>query len=165
MRASYFTLIDFDWDQSVESLRSSRIIKGDFDNEIIAHNKGKLCLHIKVKGEDVSFQLSLNGKLQISNPNAELLRRAISQLKELIVCSRWKPSEESSIPNQQRIDETKTVENITEERKEEKPLASSKEALDIIDKIDNAIKLENWTESSSWIIELRHLCVVITRSH
>ncbi|MFH0896469.1 MAG: hypothetical protein V1850_00265 [Candidatus Bathyarchaeota archaeon] len=47
-----FTLIDFNLDRSVDSLRNSRTITGDFDNEIIAHNKGKLCLHIKVEGED-----------------------------------------------------------------------------------------------------------------
>jgi hypothetical protein len=89
-----FTLIDFDWDKSVDSLRNSRIINGDFDNEIIAHNKGKLCLYIKVEGEDISFHLSLNGKLQISSPNRELLRRAESQLRKIITCSKWVPSGE-----------------------------------------------------------------------
>jgi hypothetical protein len=63
-----FTLINFDLDQSVESLRNSHLVIGDFDDEAIAYNKGKLCLHIRVEGEDVSFHLSLNGKLQISHP-------------------------------------------------------------------------------------------------
>jgi hypothetical protein len=99
-----FTLIDFNWDQSVNSLRHSRIIKGDFDNEIIAHNKGKLCLHIKVEGDNVSFHLSLNGKLQISSPNAELLRRAKSQLRKLIICSRWVPSGEENEPSNGKVD-------------------------------------------------------------
>ena len=99
-----FTLINFNWDQSVNSLRNSHIIKGDFDNEIIAYNKGKLCLHIKVEGEDVSFHLSLNGKLQISSPNAKLLRRAKSQLRNLIVYSRWVPSEEEKEPTNGKVD-------------------------------------------------------------
>ena len=99
-----FTLIDFNWDQSVNSLRDSRIITGDFDNEIIAYNKGKLCLHIKVESEDVSFHLSLNGKLQISSPNAELLRRAKSQLRKLIVCTRWVPSREEKEPMNGKVD-------------------------------------------------------------
>ena len=87
-----FTLINFDLDQSVESLRNSHLVIGDFGDEAIAYNKGKLCLHIKVEGEDVSFHLSLNGKLQISHPNAKLLRRAESQLRTLIVCTRWVPT-------------------------------------------------------------------------
>lgn len=99
-----FTLIDFNWDQSVFSLRNSSIIKGDFDNEIVAYNKGKLCLHIRVEGEDVSFHLSLNGKLQISSPNAKLLRRAKSQLRNLIVCYRWVPSEEEKEPTNGKVD-------------------------------------------------------------
>jgi len=99
-----FTLIDFNWDQSVFNLRNSSTIKGDFDNEIIAYNKGKLCLHIKVESEDVSFHLSLNGKLQISSPNAKLLRRAKSQLRKLIVYSRWVPSEEEKEPANGKVD-------------------------------------------------------------
>jgi len=99
-----FTLIDFDWDRSVDSLRNSRIIKGDFDNDIIAHNKGKLCLYIQVEGEDVSFHLSLNGKLQISSPNNEWLRRAESQLRKLIVCSRWVPSGDEQESKTERVE-------------------------------------------------------------
>ena len=108
-----FTLIDFDWDRSVDSLRNSRIIKGDFDNEIIAHNKGKLCLHIKVEGEDVSFHLSLSGNLQISNSNAELFRRAKSKLRELITCSRWVPSGEEKESTTER-EEYQSIRDLPE---------------------------------------------------
>jgi hypothetical protein len=48
--------------------------------------------------------LSLNGKLQISSPNAELLRRAKSQLRKLIICSRWVPSGEENEPSNGKVD-------------------------------------------------------------
>jgi len=57
-----------------------------------------------VEGEDVSFHLSLNGKLQISSPNNEWLRRAESQLKKLIVCSRWVPSGDEQESKTERVE-------------------------------------------------------------
>lgn len=94
--------------QSKEKLENSEKIIGDFDNEIIALNKGKLCLEIRVKNDEhVSFHLSQNGKLQISSSDAELLRRARSQLREFIVCTKWIPSSPEKKPSKSRKKEPK----------------------------------------------------------
>ena len=101
-----YTLPGFNWDDSLENLRKSSLVAGDLGNEEIARTRGVVCAHIKVKDDKVSFNLSPYGKLQISHPNAELLRRAKSQLSKLIVCSRWVPtilSDEKSIEKYQNI--------------------------------------------------------------
>ena len=89
-----YSLVEFDWDESLENLRKSSLVVGDFGGEEISWTKGVAYADIKVKDGKVSFGLSQYGKLQISSPNAELLRRAKSQLNKLIVCSRWVPSGE-----------------------------------------------------------------------
>jgi len=90
-----YVLTEFNWDKSLEKLRNSSLIVGDLSDEEIERCKGKLCAYIKVKDEKVSFHLSLYGKLQISNPNRELLRRAKSKLRTLLVCLRWIPTNQS----------------------------------------------------------------------
>ncbi|MCW4038522.1 MAG: hypothetical protein NWF13_07295 [Candidatus Bathyarchaeota archaeon] len=87
-----YSLIDFDWDESLENLRNSSLVVGDFDDSEIAYTRGVAYARIKVKDEKVSFGLSQYGKLQLSSPNADLLRRAKSQLNKLIVCTRWVPT-------------------------------------------------------------------------
>lgn len=86
-----YSLIKFDWDESLENLRKSSLVVGDLDDSETARTRGVAFAHIKVKDDKVSFGLSQYGKLQISSPNADLLRRARSQLKKLIVCTRWMP--------------------------------------------------------------------------
>jgi hypothetical protein len=101
-----YNLIDFNWDKTLDNLRKSSLVVGDLGNEEIARTRGVVCAHIKVKDEKVSFNLSPYGKLQISHPNAELLRRAKSQLNKLIFCSRWSPtllSDEKPIEKYQNI--------------------------------------------------------------
>ena len=87
-----YTLIGFILDESLENLRKSSLVVGDLDDSEIARTRGVACAHIKVKDEKVSFGLSQYGKLQLSSPNADLLRRARSQLKKLIICERWVPT-------------------------------------------------------------------------
>jgi hypothetical protein len=87
-----YSLLDFDWDESLENLSKSSLVVGDLDDSEIARTKGVAFAHIKVKDEKVSFGLSQYGKLQLSSPNADLLRRAKSQLNKLIVCTRWIPT-------------------------------------------------------------------------
>ena len=87
-----YKLIDFDLDESLENLRKSSLVVGYLDDSEIARTRGVACAHIKVNDDKVSFGLSQYGKLKLSSPNADLLRRARSQLKKLIVCSRWVPS-------------------------------------------------------------------------
>lgn len=87
-----YTLQRFNWDKSLENLRKSSLIVGDLGDEEIGRTRGVACAHVKVKEEKVAFNLSQYGKLQISHPNAELLRRAKSQLNKLIACSRWIPT-------------------------------------------------------------------------
>lgn len=87
-----YTLPGFNWDDSLENLRKSSLVVGDLSDEEIVRTRGVVCAHIKIKDEKASFNLSPYGKLQISHPNAELLRRAKSQLNKLIVCSRWVPT-------------------------------------------------------------------------
>ena len=89
-----YKLIDFDWDRTLEKLRNSRLILGDFANEGIGYTKGVVCAHVKVKSDKVSFNLSFYGKIQLSHPNNELLSRAKSNLRNLIVCDRWIPKDE-----------------------------------------------------------------------
>jgi hypothetical protein len=86
-----YLLEGFNWDRSIEKLRQSSLVVGDLTDEEISRTKGVANAHIKVKDEKVAFGLSQYGKLQISNPNAELLRRAKSQLRRLIICLRWTP--------------------------------------------------------------------------
>jgi hypothetical protein len=86
-----YSLIGFDWDESLENLKKSSLVVGDLDNSEIARTRGVAYAHIKVKDDKVSFGLSQYGKLQLSSPNADLLRRAKSQLSKLIVCTRWMP--------------------------------------------------------------------------
>jgi hypothetical protein len=99
-----YTLQGFNWDGSLDNLRKSSLIVGDLGDEEIARTRGVVCAHIKVKNEKVSFNLSPYGKLQISNPNADLMRRAKSQLNKLIACSRWVPSGEEKDSKKGRID-------------------------------------------------------------
>jgi hypothetical protein len=88
-----YNLIDFNWDRSLEKLKQSSLVVGDLSDEEIERTRGVACAHIKVKNKTVSFNLSQYGKIQISDPNADLLRRARSQLNKLIVCSRWVPAD------------------------------------------------------------------------
>ena len=97
-----YNLIEFNWDESLENLRKSSLVVGDFGGEEISRTRGVAYANIKVKDEKVSFGLSQYGKLQISSPNAELLRRAKSQLNKLMVCSRWVPSEEEKVETEVR---------------------------------------------------------------
>jgi hypothetical protein len=87
-----YSLIDFDWDESLENLKKSSLVMGDLDDSEIAYTRGVAYAHVKVKDEKVSFGLSQYGKVQLSSPNADLLRRAKSQLNKLIVCTRWVPT-------------------------------------------------------------------------
>jgi hypothetical protein len=101
-----YALQGFNWDESLDNLRESSLVVGDLGNEEIARTRAVVCARIKVKDDKVSFNLSPYGKLQISNPNAELLRRAKSQLSKLIVCFRWIPtpiSDEKPIEKYQNI--------------------------------------------------------------
>jgi hypothetical protein len=98
-----YILQGFNWDDSLDKLRNSSLVLGDLSDEEITRTRGVVCAHIKVKNEKVSFNFSPYGKLQISSPNAELLRRAKSQLKKLIVCFRWVPSGEEKDSNNGRV--------------------------------------------------------------
>jgi len=91
MAQEHYTLIGFDWDQTIEELRKSSLIVGDLTDEGISQTKEVLCASVKVKDEMVSFSLSQYGKLQISSSNVDLLRKAKSQLRKLITCTRWVP--------------------------------------------------------------------------
>ena len=93
-----YILEGFSWDRSLEKLKHSSLVVGDLSDEEIARTRSVACAYIRIKNETVSFNLSQYGKLQISHPNAELLRRAKSQLNKLIICSRWIPDS----PNAQK---------------------------------------------------------------
>ena len=67
-----YKLIGFQWDKTLEKLRTSEQIVGDLTDEGIDYTKRVICAHIKVKNAKVSFNLSFYGKIQISNPNNEL---------------------------------------------------------------------------------------------
>ncbi len=96
-----YTLIGFSWDRSLEKIRkkigNKSSIVGDATDEAIDRNHGKLCLHIKIKKEKVSFHITRYGNLQISHENSELLRRAKSRLSNVLVATRWIPKNTNDI--------------------------------------------------------------------
>jgi len=114
-----YNLIGFNWDRSLEKLKQSSLVVGDPSDEEIARTRSVACAHIRVKNEKVTFNLSQYGKIQISHPNAELLRRARLQLRKLIIFSQWTPTSPSierppkeyqsimDLPEAQEVDWTK----------------------------------------------------------
>jgi len=144
-----YNLIGFDWDQTLEELRKSSLIVGDLTNEGISQTKEVLCASVKIKEEKVSFSLSQYGKLQISSSNADFLRRAKSQLRKIITCTRWVPLEEKKLDEETGVIEYQSIMDLPEAKEADWSKIPEKEILRITQTFLMAKELEYY-----WLLDL-----------
>jgi hypothetical protein len=107
-----YILIGFNWERTYEKLLEAGkrgTVIGDLSDEETARTKGFLVLYIKVDSDTVAFGLSPYGKLQISNPDNNKLRKARYKLRSLIVANEWVPTKETEIISEKSFPDEHTL--------------------------------------------------------